>query len=60
MPVVLELVLIVPTFNLRTIPLWMIHYMVTLSKSGFLTFDTIYIWGQIILFLGVGYLFCAL
>lgn len=56
MPVVLELVLLVPSFNFRTILVWMINYMVTLSRSGFLRFDTIYIAGQIILSWGTRYL----
>lgn len=56
MPVVLELVLLVPSFNFRTILVWMINYMVTLSKSGFLRFDTIYIAGQIIPSWGARYL----
>lgn len=56
MPVVLELVLLVPSFNFRTILVWMINYMVTLSRSGFLRFDSIYIAGQIILSWGTRYL----
>lgn len=56
MPVVLELVLLVPSFNFRTILVWRINYMVTLSRSGFLRFDTIYISGQIILSWGTRYL----
>lgn len=56
MPVVLELVLLVPSFNFRTILVWRINYMVTLSRSEFLRFDTIYISGQIILSWGTRYL----
>lgn len=56
MPVVLELVLLVPSFNFRTILVWMINYMVTLARSGFLRFATIYISGQIILSWGARYL----
>lgn len=56
MPVVLELVLLVPSLNFRTILVWMINYMVTLCRSGFLRFDTIYIAGQIILPWGTRYL----
>lgn len=56
MPVVLELVLLVLSLNFRTIWVWMINYMVTLCRSGFLRFDTIYIAGQIILSWGARYL----
>lgn len=61
MPVVLEFVVILPSFNFRTIPVWVINYMVTLAKSGFLKLDTVYICGQIILSWGAaGYLSYAL
>lgn len=56
MPVVLELVSLVPSLNFRTIRVWIINYMVTLCRSGFLRFDTIYIAGQIILSWGARYL----
>lgn len=64
MPVALQFVLIVPSFTFRSIPVWMINYMVMLpicqTKPGFLKLGTVDIWSWKILSWGLGLILCEM